>query len=117
MFIRRFGVARDLFTKSAGAQHEKALHKKSAPRLVLPGFNPGLVIGGARSRNHKKTRRGMTHFGTSPGPNFNVCIIEDDKQVPSGSEGLKTEDKLDARVALNEVWTSVLEGTYYTQCG
>jgi hypothetical protein len=38
-------------------------HKKSAPRLVLPGFNPSLVIGGARSRNHKKSRLSMTHVG------------------------------------------------------
>jgi len=44
------------------AQHGGNPQKKRPP--ISPAWiHPGLVTGGARSRNHKKTRLNMTHVG------------------------------------------------------
>src|SRR5579859_2086901 len=47
-------AARDI--TEDGAQHERALPKKKRPPISPAWIHPGLVTGGARSRNHKKSR-------------------------------------------------------------
>jgi|KBSMisStaDraftv2_1062788.scaffolds.fasta_scaffold385306_2 hypothetical protein len=37
--------------------------QKKRPPISPAWIHPGLVTGGARSRNHKKTRLNMTHVG------------------------------------------------------
>ena len=40
-----------------------SLHAKKRPPISPAWIHPGLVTGGARSRNHKKTRLSVTHAG------------------------------------------------------
>jgi hypothetical protein len=47
-----------------GFTHSRAqLKTKKRPPISPAWIHPGLVIGGARSRNHKKTRLSVTHVG------------------------------------------------------
>jgi hypothetical protein len=107
------------------------ISKKSAPRLLLPGWCPGLVNRRARSRNHKKTHRltGPVNRMTPLRRDQPVMHLLDRRQiygwplmfdrfhrVPNASLAAKSLSPC-GLILIQYVLDKSKSGTYDTQCG